>query len=95
MTSGVIWTDAEGNVLSENSLLSITLKPGPNVMSCKYKVEGWSGTKTLTMDVEENAGEKFKNILRRPYSDEISLFMSRSSVFKAFYAVKTTFDETV
>ena len=43
----VSWWDGKNNKLSDNSHLEFALKPGDNVFRCKYKVNYWSGTRTL------------------------------------------------
>ena len=48
VTTGVSWTDGKGKALSDNSHLEMALKAGANVARCVYKVDGWSGAKTLT-----------------------------------------------
>ena len=47
VTEGISWVDAEGKTLSDNSHVEVTLKPGTNVMKCKYAVGGWTGYKTI------------------------------------------------
>lgn len=56
VTSGVTWVDAEGKVLSDNSQVEVTLKPGANVMKCKYSVAGWTGSRTITKIMQIGGG---------------------------------------
>lgn len=58
VTTGVIWTDGKGHVLSENDHLEINLKGGMNMMRCKYEVGGYAGYKTLVriLQISGSAG---------------------------------------
>ena len=56
VTKGVTWADGDGNQISDNSQVEVTLKPGTNVMKCLYEVAGWTGSRTIMRTVQVGGG---------------------------------------